>query len=355
MSSCVCSFPVRLCSCAGERIASCSVFAHDAQVLDRELRPVLDLEEDEDLLRVHDLEVADREAPVEVRRDLRRVELPEGEPDVADRGLAHPIGALDGHDPLRRENVDGLAVPPEAEGGAVIDLRRGRRAQEVAAGEHGEVQLGIRLLHPLGHLGPVDLRIGRLRRVERIHLRVERVEMRAARGDPVDHARPRPVGARASGRRTTTGDIGSPVTGEPERARASRASRRASPTASPGRRPRPAPGRRKRPLPPRFPRERAAPQQGPPRPCMPDKTTADRRRPQTTWRHRSVAVERVGFCRRARFPLLGPFGLHVDDYAAGDGKLEVRLLGLPLQRQHGTETGRARGRCCAGWFRRSSS
>jgi len=53
----------------------------------------------------------------------------------------------------------------------------------------------------------------------------------------------------------------------------------------------------------------------------------------------SFAVERVGFWWRARFPLLGPLSLHViDDYADGDGKLEVRLLGIPLQRQRGPET-----------------
>jgi hypothetical protein len=52
-----------------------------------------------------------------------------------------------------------------------------------------------------------------------------------------------------------------------------------------------------------------------------------------------VAVERVAFSWRARFPLLGPLALRVlDEYANGDGKLEVRLLGLPLQRQRGAET-----------------
>jgi hypothetical protein len=53
----------------------------------------------------------------------------------------------------------------------------------------------------------------------------------------------------------------------------------------------------------------------------------------------SIAAERVGFSWQARFPLLGPCSLHVvDDYADGDGKLEVRLFGLPLQRQRGIET-----------------
>jgi hypothetical protein len=51
------------------------------------------------------------------------------------------------------------------------------------------------------------------------------------------------------------------------------------------------------------------------------------------------AVDRIGFSWQARFPVLGPLGLRVvDDYADGDGVLEVRLLGLPLQRQRGPET-----------------
>jgi hypothetical protein len=51
------------------------------------------------------------------------------------------------------------------------------------------------------------------------------------------------------------------------------------------------------------------------------------------------AVERVAFSWEARFPLLGPVALGVvDDYADGDGGLEVRLLGVPLQRQRGRET-----------------
>jgi hypothetical protein len=51
------------------------------------------------------------------------------------------------------------------------------------------------------------------------------------------------------------------------------------------------------------------------------------------------AVERVAFSWQARFPLLGPLALSVvDEYAEGDGELEVRLLGLPLQRQREPET-----------------
>jgi hypothetical protein len=51
------------------------------------------------------------------------------------------------------------------------------------------------------------------------------------------------------------------------------------------------------------------------------------------------AVERVAFSWQARFPLLGSLALSVvDEYADGDGRLEVRLFGLPLQRQRGPET-----------------
>lgn len=53
----------------------------------------------------------------------------------------------------------------------------------------------------------------------------------------------------------------------------------------------------------------------------------------------SFALDRVAFWWRARFPVLGPLKLRVvDDYADGDGKLEVRVLGLPLQRQSDAET-----------------
>ena len=53
----------------------------------------------------------------------------------------------------------------------------------------------------------------------------------------------------------------------------------------------------------------------------------------------SFALDRVAFWWRARFPVLGPLKLQVvDDYADADGKLEVRLLGLPVQRRRGPET-----------------
>jgi hypothetical protein len=51
------------------------------------------------------------------------------------------------------------------------------------------------------------------------------------------------------------------------------------------------------------------------------------------------AVERVALSWRARFPVAGPLALHVvDRFADDDGELAVRLLGLPVQRQRGTET-----------------
>lgn len=52
-----------------------------------------------------------------------------------------------------------------------------------------------------------------------------------------------------------------------------------------------------------------------------------------------VAVDRVAFSWRGRFPLAGPLALSVvDEYAHGAGRLEVRLLGLPVQREEGPET-----------------
>jgi hypothetical protein len=46
------------------------------------------------------------------------------------------------------------------------------------------------------------------------------------------------------------------------------------------------------------------------------------------------AVDRVAFTWRARFPLAGPLAIEVRDELAGDdGRLEVRALGLPLQRR----------------------
>jgi hypothetical protein len=49
-------------------------------------------------------------------------------------------------------------------------------------------------------------------------------------------------------------------------------------------------------------------------------------------------ADRVAFAWHARFPLLGPISLRVtDSYDAGSGALDVRLLGLPLQRNRGPE------------------
>lgn len=51
------------------------------------------------------------------------------------------------------------------------------------------------------------------------------------------------------------------------------------------------------------------------------------------------AVDRVSFSWRARFPIFGPIAIQVvDEYAAGEGRLEARLLGLRLQQQTGRET-----------------
>lgn len=51
------------------------------------------------------------------------------------------------------------------------------------------------------------------------------------------------------------------------------------------------------------------------------------------------AVEEVAFSWRARFPVVGPLAITViDDYGAGEGKLEARVLGFPIQRQRGRET-----------------
>ncbi len=54
------------------------------------------------------------------------------------------------------------------------------------------------------------------------------------------------------------------------------------------------------------------------------------------------AVERVGFSWQARFPVAGPLALRiVDDHADGDGKLEGRMLGVPVLRQAGSEAATA--------------
>jgi hypothetical protein len=51
------------------------------------------------------------------------------------------------------------------------------------------------------------------------------------------------------------------------------------------------------------------------------------------------AVDRVAFSWHARFPVVGPLALEVvDDYDRGEGKLEVRMFSVPVQRQQGRET-----------------
>ncbi len=53
------------------------------------------------------------------------------------------------------------------------------------------------------------------------------------------------------------------------------------------------------------------------------------------------AIGRVAFAWHARFPMVGPLALRVtDSYDGHDGRLEVRLLGLPVQRKRGPELAR---------------
>ena len=50
------------------------------------------------------------------------------------------------------------------------------------------------------------------------------------------------------------------------------------------------------------------------------------------------ATDHVAFAWRARFPMLGPIAMHVtDSYDGSDGRLEVRFVGLPVQRQRGPQ------------------
>jgi hypothetical protein len=52
-----------------------------------------------------------------------------------------------------------------------------------------------------------------------------------------------------------------------------------------------------------------------------------------------LAVDRVAFSWRARFPVLGPIAIKVvDSYDGGQGRLEARVLGFPVVRQAGRET-----------------
>ena len=61
-------------------------------------------------------------------------------------------------------------------------------------------------------------------------------------------------------------------------------------------------------------------------------------RPRRLTATEEFATDRVAFAWRARFPIVGPISLRVtDSYGAGEGILDVRLPGLPLQRAHGPE------------------
>src|SRR6266508_3837910 len=62
-------------------------------------------------------------------------------------------------------------------------------------------------------------------------------------------------------------------------------------------------------------------------------------RPMTFQATEDFAVDRVAFCWRARFPIVGPLAMTVvDGFAGGTGQLRVSLLGIPLQTQTGPET-----------------
>jgi len=54
-----------------------------------------------------------------------------------------------------------------------------------------------------------------------------------------------------------------------------------------------------------------------------------------------LAVGRVSFTWRASFPILGPISMRViDSYDEEDGRLEVRLFGIRVQRKRGPELAR---------------
>lgn len=69
-----------------------------------------------------------------------------------------------------------------------------------------------------------------------------------------------------------------------------------------------------------------------------DMTLKPGSRPRRFTATEEFATDHVAFEWTARFPMLGPISLLVTDrYDAGEGLLEVRLLGLPLQRKRGPE------------------
>jgi hypothetical protein len=64
-------------------------------------------------------------------------------------------------------------------------------------------------------------------------------------------------------------------------------------------------------------------------------------RPRRFTATEEFATDRVAFSWRARFPMLGPLALRVtDSYDGHEGSLEVRALGLPVQRTRGPELAR---------------
>ena len=65
-------------------------------------------------------------------------------------------------------------------------------------------------------------------------------------------------------------------------------------------------------------------------------------RPRAFTATEELAVDRVAFAWRARFPLLGPVSMRViDAYDGTNGRLKVSVLGMPVQRKGGP--GLARG------------
>ncbi|HEY3776323.1 MAG TPA: DUF6544 family protein [Solirubrobacteraceae bacterium] len=68
-------------------------------------------------------------------------------------------------------------------------------------------------------------------------------------------------------------------------------------------------------------------------------------RPRPFTAFEDLATRHVSFTWTARFAMLGPLGLRVTDrYDGRDGTLEVRALGIPLQRRHGPNL--AQGEIC---------
>jgi hypothetical protein len=65
-------------------------------------------------------------------------------------------------------------------------------------------------------------------------------------------------------------------------------------------------------------------------------------RPRRFTASEELAIDRLGFAWRARFPILGPASISVtDSYEESAGLLEVRVLGLPLQRKRGQQLARS--------------